>query len=358
MPGEQAVQILQNYKAKLDLELYSYLDTKIKSANPFGKFSTDLVENLKEFNTRGGKRSRGTFAIFGFKCLQKGFEKEIVKAAISLELVQAYLLVHDDIMDEADMRRGKPSFHKEYEEICVKEFPEFNRKRFGESVALLGGDLLASFGYDALIQSSFSDNLKFKALNKLNEIIYDTCFGQVLDMLGGAKKELTEDEILQIQTLKTARYSVEGPLILGAILGGAKPNDLKILSNYGIPVGQAFQIQDDILGMFGNEEKIGKPADSDLKEGKKTLLILKALEKGSEDQKKIIRYALGNKDLNKNDADRVRQAIKDTGSYDYSVQLAKKLIAKGKFALKKGKFNSEGKEFLLGIADYMLSREY
>jgi geranylgeranyl diphosphate synthase type I len=161
-----------------------------------------------------------------------------------------------------------------------------------------------------------------------------------------------------VHTLKTAHYTVAGPLQLGAILAGASEEDLKALNDYGIPLGKAFQIQDDILGLFGSEEKFGKPTDSDLKEGKRTLLILKALEKCSPEEKEKIEGALGNQELSAEAAEEVRAIIKATGSLDYSRKLAGELIEQAKQSISQSNFKAEAKEFLLGIADYMLKRDY
>jgi geranylgeranyl diphosphate synthase type I len=172
------------------------------------------------------------------------------------------------------------------------------------------------------------------------------------------REKVSEKDVLQVHEFKTSRYTIEGPLHLGAILAGASEKDLDVLSAYGLPLGQAFQLQDDVLGTFGREEKLGKPVDSDLKQGKKTVLVLRALEKASPEQKKKLLACLGNKDLTKEMAEEARNIIKATGSYDYSKTLAEKLCLQAKQAIQKSRFRSEGKDFLLGIADYMLHRDY
>jgi geranylgeranyl diphosphate synthase type I len=156
---------------------------------------------------------------------------------------------------------------------------------------------------------------------------------------------------------KTAKYTIEGPLHLGAILAGAKDELLDALSKYAVPVGIAFQIQDDILGIFGSEKKLGKPVGSDIEEGKQTLLVVKAGEKADRSQLKKMNYLLGKPNLNHREIEEFRNIITDTGSLDYAKNLARKLITKGKQALISAKIKKETKDFLLGIADYMISRE-
>jgi len=144
---------------------------------------------------------------------------------------------------------------------------------------------------------------------------------------------------------------------VGALLGGATQKQLDVFTAYGIPLGQAFQLQDDMLGLFGNAEKLGKPVDSDLKEGKRTLLILKALEKASKKERAELLAALGNKDVTPAQVDRVREIVKSTGSFDYSKALAARLAAEARDAVAKSKFEKDGKDYLLGIADYLINRE-
>jgi len=145
---------------------------------------------------------------------------------------------------------------------------------------------------------------------------------------------------------------------MGAIAAGASDEQLKILSAYAIPLGMAFQIKDDILGMFGSEVKLGKPADSDIKEGKKTLLISKAIENSNKEQMEFIKNALGNKNITEKELIKLREIIKQTGSLSYSDNLAEKLVKKAKDAIENSGLNKGGKEFLFDIADYIIKRDY
>ena len=350
--------VLKDFQKKIESRITSFLDERINEAAEIKSEAKELLENIKEYNLRGGKRLRAAFCVQGFKAVGGADEEAILDAAVSLELLQSFLIIHDDIMDEDSFRRGGKAFHKIYEDVAVKRFPEVNSSRFGENVGIIAGDLLQSFGIEALIHSDFPTETKFEALKKLNEIIYYTSFGQIFDLLNECRKNPSQEDVMLTHTYKTAFYTVSGPLQLGAILGEASEKQLTVLNNYGIPLGQAFQLQDDILGIYGSEEKLGKPADSDLKEGKQTLLIVKAMEKGNEKQKKKIRQALGNRNLSREEAEEARKIIIETGSLDYSKKLIEELIEEAKKALNEADFNEEGKNFLLGVADYMLSREY
>ena len=153
------------------------------------------------------------------------------------------------------------------------------------------------FANELLSSLNMKEKNKIKAIKAFNEMTAKVIYGQQLDILS-EMEEITIEDISLIHRLKTAAYTIEGPLIIGALLAGAK--NLKTFSKYAIPLGKAFQMQDDILGVFGDEKKLGKPIGSDIKEGKQTILILKALEVANDKQKKIITKNLGNKKLTKN----------------------------------------------------------
>lgn len=353
-----AIKALKEVKGKIDSRLEAFLEEKTRKAGKVSPDAEEVMKHIKEYALRGGKRLRPAFMVYGFKCLSQANEEAILGASICLELMHAFLLIHDDIMDEDEMRRGGPSLHKIYRDYSLKKFPQYNAKRFGENVGIIAGDVLAAFGAEAILNAGFPQALKNKAFNKYNQMVYFTSVGQLLDLYNEVRKEVTEANVLKVHELKTSRYTVEGPLHLGVILANGGEKDLRIMTDYGIPLGQAFQIQDDVLGMFGKKEKLGKPVDSDLREGKKTLLILKALKQANAEQKEKILSCLGNRNLSHEQANEVRQIIKATGAYDYSKALAEKLVNQAKKAMEQSHFRSEGKEFLLGIAEYLLQRDY
>ena len=206
--------------------------------------------------------------------------------------------------------------------------------------------------------SPFKDEYVKKALCKYAEIVKNVGYGQILDITSEKKRSITEDEIMMIHKLKTASYTIEGPLQIGAMLAGANEEDLQIMSNYGTPLGLAFQMQDDILGLFGSEEKIGKPVGSDIREGKKTLLIFHALGKCGEKEKGIITRALGNEHVTMDEIDIIRDIVREIGSLDYSKKLVSENTEKAIQVIEGSNFRDEAKEFLVEIADFIGSREY
>ncbi len=343
-------------KKKIDKAILEFLDRRIEQAAKVSPASELLMKNIKEFSLRRGKRIRPLFVVYGFKCFAGGGEDKIIKASIATELLHDYLLIHDDIMDDSDLRRGLPTFHKVYEKIYAEQSVS-DPATYAENSAILAGDILSAISPEPILNSDFPEGLKIRAVKKFNETNCQTGFGQELDVLLELNENAKAEDVDLVHTLKTAKYTVESPLHIGAILAGATKEQLKILSDYAIPAGRAFQIQDDLLGVFGSEEKVGKPVDSDLKEGKKTLLTVHALEKASPEQKKRLHEILGNQGISMKDVEDARKIIEETGSLEHSKKLAKQLANQALEIAKASDFNQEGKDFLISIADKLVNRE-
>ncbi|MGC9444200.1 MAG: polyprenyl synthetase family protein [Candidatus Methanospirareceae archaeon] len=350
--------LLEQYQEQINARLAWFFDAKIEEASGISEHTRDVVAGAKEYTLRGGKRLRPIFCIYGYKCLCAENDGAIFDAAISLELMQSYLLIHDDIMDEDELRRGRRTFHILCKELCERQFGRNKAQKFGENVAIVGGDLLESYGAEVLATSAFKSEYVQRALVAYAKIVKNVGYGQILDLTAERKGSFSEDEILTIHHLKTASYTIEGPLHIGALLAGATEADLTVLSNYGIPLGLAFQIQDDILGLFGSEMKTGKPVGSDIREGKKTLLILHALEWCTDADKAVIFNALGNEVVTDEELEAVRAIVKETGSLEYSKERVRELTEKAVATISGSRFRDEAKEFLVKIADFIGRREY
>jgi len=306
------------------------------------------------FALEGGKRLRPSFFYFGYKAGGGMDENSAILASASVELIHTGALVHDDIIDHSDLRRGNPTVHMSFNQL-------FEQEGMGEGMAILTGDTIAALASRAL--SSFPDKEKVeKARKYFDEMCLEINMGQYLDLLGNIKSGVDMDLIMKVMEYKTARYTIQKPLLIGASLAGASSEVLQGLSDYAIPLGIAFQMQDDVLGMFGDEAKVGKPVDSDLKEGKKTLLVLytvqKLEERGMIDDLTKFKKILGNPDLSKQDYIWVQDLMISLGSLENCREVASGLIHKAKLSLDGIKINPDAKEYLLGIADYMLNREY
>ncbi len=318
------------------------------------------IDYLYDFNMRGGKRLRPAFIVEGYLAVGGKDLDAIYDASIAIEGSEAYLLIHDDIIDNDTLRRGKPTVHVMFEEYLKGQgLPDNEAKELGKSLALVSGDLQAVMNYEWLLDTNFPAELKVKAVLKFNHILRLTNYGQLLDISLETMPidKVTETDVLTVHSLKTSAYTIWGPLQIGGILGGGSEKQLQSFYEYGYNLGIAFQLQDDILGLYGDTKKTGKPAHSDLKEGKRTLLIIKALENATEDQKRQLLSLLGNRNITDEDADIAREIVKETGSLDYNRELAKNLAEKGLKAIENADIEEEPKEYLIGIAEFLINRD-
>ncbi|MDH4330206.1 MAG: polyprenyl synthetase family protein [Candidatus Moranbacteria bacterium] len=349
---------LKDFKKKIDPEIEKFLEAEIKELVKKDKFVTGILEHAKKITMSGGKRLRPALMCQGFIAAGGNKNDErILKAAVSVELLHFFLLIHDDIIDRDEKRHGVVTTHEKYFQIGKMLQKNKNSRHFGNSIAIIAGDMLHALGNISLYKSGFDADVILKSLENLQNVVAMTIVGESQDVVIEFKGKATEKEVLDVYVNKTAKYTVEGPLQTGAILAGADEKILNDLSKISIPLGVAFQIQDDILGIFGKEEKIGKPVGSDIEEGKQTILVVKALENASSKQKKSINNILGKKGLSEDEILEFKNAILETGSLKYAKDLALRYIEEGKKEIEKSNINSETKEFLIGIADYMASRE-
>lgn len=309
-----------------------------------------LLVHATEHNLRTGKRLRGAFVYYAYRLSGKSSE-EIWKAVCGVEMVHTALLMHDDFMDRDELRRGKPTTHK---------FFAKGDEHFGNSMAVDLGDAVLCLGYEKLLSVKMESESVVKASRQMMRAIAETAFGQAHDVYMSKEKTWTEKDVLGLHRAKTAIYTYENPLLIGGILGGLSKQALVILKKYSIDGGIAFQLQDDLIGIFGDEEKTGKSSNSDILQGKRTLLALKTLEMGSQKQKEDFLKVWGNEKATKKEIDLAKTAIKESGAYEYNQKLAKKLAMK---AVETGKklyeldLNKDAVDFIVGVAEYLVDRE-
>lgn len=353
-----AKKTLVEFKSIVDPYLQKYFAKKIGEAGKIDIIAEETVRLIMDYTMAGGKRIRPAFLYFGYLASGGKKGKKILETSICVELLHSFLLIHDDIIDRDATRHGVATMHERFKAIGARYKLTHDYDHFGNSMAMLAGDMSAAMACETVFGSSFSPAIIVKALNKLQEIVFITVPGEMMDVIMQYAEEATEEEILKMYECKTARYTFEGPLQLGCILAGGDKKMLKHLSDYALPLGKAFQIQDDILGIFGDEKKIGKPVGSDIIEGKQTLLVIRALESGSAGQKSILNKYLKKKTLTQKEIDEFRAVIVETGALEYAQKLAADFILTSMRAIKKADIkNAEARDFLLGIADYMLNRE-
>lgn len=280
--------------------------------------TTQLVDSLAELMT-GGKRLRPAFAYWGYlaghgNSNSKADDEAVVRACAALEFLQACAIIHDDVMDNSDTRRGLPAVHKQFESMHSQNSWASDAQRFGAGAAILIGDLALAWA-DELI---FTSGLTADQISRANEIYHvmrtELMAGQYLDLLEQVRGEITQERSAIVIRFKSAKYTIERPLLMGAAIANSSAEVSDALSRYGLALGEAFQLRDDLLGVFGDEQVTGKPAGDDLREGKQTMLIAYARELATPAQLVLIEYTLGNPELTPNAVAAAQQALIDCGA--------------------------------------------
>lgn len=341
------LKYLHQYNKNLDPIIEDVFDHEKQALGKIVPMAGSMVEDYKKF-LMGGKKLRGCEIFLGYQVFDGKNDLEGLTASLVIEIVHSFLLIHDDFMDQDSLRRGEPTIHKKY---AIK-----HGDHYGESMAVTLGDEGMFFAYRILNSLQLPRERLSKATEFLSKVLLEVGIGQALDITYEKEKKLSENDVIRVHRYKTAEYTISGPLTIGAILAGANNDVLKFIKDFGIPVGIAFQLRDDELGMFSSEEELGKPVDSDLKEGKITLLIVKALELASKEDKKFLQYAHGNKNLSKEEVKRTREIIKKTGSLAYSQKTSQELVEKGKKFIPKITKDPYYQKILAELADFVIER--
>lgn len=300
------------------------LDTFIaKQGHVLAEISDDLVPVLAaiEAMLSGGKRLRPAFAYWGWRAAGQPDTDDIVNAVTSLELLQASALIHDDVMDDSDTRRGNPSLHRRFAGDHVEEGWRGGADDFGVGAAILLGDLALSWADEMLFSSGLSGDALLRAKPTYDQMRTELMAGQYLDLLEQARGGGSVEQALRVARFKSAKYTVEAPLHLGAQLAGANADLIVTLSMFGLPLGEAFQLRDDLLGVFGDPQQTGKPAGDDLREGKRTALVALTLESASPPQRQVFEARFGDAALDSEGVRVLQQVIIDSGARDVVEQL-------------------------------------
>jgi len=352
----EAKEKLLLYKEKVDQELNIFFDEKEKEYSQVSEFSRNFVGSLREFTLRGGKRFRAGLMFYSYKMFGGTNDDEFVKLSTFIELIQSFLLIHDDIFDNADLRRGGNTIHNIYEEEAMGD-GSYDRSSFGHVMGILNGNIANQFAFEIIAGAKFQPEMLLRVTELVSIKICDVLFGQVQDYLLPLQKDFTEEEVLKIDIYKTATYTYEIPLLVGAILAGAEQEEKDLLREFAISAGIAFQIRDDILGMFGDLEKLGKPIASDIKEGKKTLLILDVIRNGTYEEQEVINSKLGKSNITNEEIDEVRNVIRDSGALNRSENLCEQYTTKAKEIFSKiERKDNEGWTFINDVVEYMIKR--
>ena len=306
-----------------------------------------VADALGPFLLDSGKRLRPLFATIGFLGAGGELTPSIIRAASSLELVHVCALIHDDVMDASDTRRGAPAIHKQFEALHNGEKLHGSESQFGVAAAILLGDLALIWAAKALHESGVAPELILRSLPIYDEMRVELMAGQYLDVYEQALASESAERSLKVARFKSGKYSIERPLHFGATFAPHySPEIIDIYSNYGLPLGEAFQLRDDIIGVFGDPEKTGKPAGDDLREGKRTVLVATTLSRASSSEREKFLELFGRKELDIAHIDALRQIITETGALAELESIIATMTSKAHDALSHGGITPEAKALL------------
>ena len=356
-----AKKYLTDYAERAQGFLDEFFEQKIREIRYIGEgtrgsaLAVDMLEKYKAFST-GGKKLRGALIQLGFE-LAGGEKQDVLQASVSIELIHSFLLMHDDIQDLDDLRRGNPTIHKQYEQDHKKKSLKRDTEHFGLAMGINLGDLGAYLGMEVILRSDLPEVNKVAAAIHLSRLLQRVSYGQGLDITLERMEDVDERDVMQVHLNKTGIYTIEGPLKIGGLLGGMNIESTQKIEGYGEPIGIAFQLRDDELGLYSDEGELGKPVGGDVREGKNTLLRVKAMEFSNKKEREFLKKAYGNPKLTKAQLKKVRQITESTGALDYSQKLAKELVKKGKKEIPRLTKSKAKQKLLADFADFVIKRD-
>lgn len=298
----------------------------------------DLLEEISTL-LAGGKRLRASFLYWGYRAAGGEHSPALVRAAAAMEMFQAAALIHDDVMDESDTRRGRPAVHRALQQRHERRHWEGSSARFGSAGAILAGNLCLSWSDEMYADSGLPAHEVAAGRPIFTTMRSQLMAGQYLDVVESVRpwSELDTDQRLRrahrVIRYKSAKYSIEHPVLIGASAAGADAASLACLSDYGLALGHAFQLRDDVLGVFGDPGQTGKPAGDDLREGKRTVLLAHALERSTPTGRRRLVDLVGRADLSRDGVDEVRSIMDSGGAVEAVEQEIDDLVSQAVRAL-------------------------
>ena len=306
------------FRVAIQETLDAFIDEQAARLGPLGPDAGRLLAEARSAAT-GGKRFRAAFCYWGYRAVQDpgGHEPALLRAAAALELLHASALVHDDYMDSSDVRRGRPASHRSFETTHRDNAWDGHPEQYGAAGAILLGDLLLSWSDQLLRTCGLGPDVVRDALEFFDAARTEVITGQFLDVSSQARGDSDPETAMRVLRYKSAKYSIERPLHIGATLAGAGAELRSALTDFGLPLGEAFQLRDDLLGVFGDPEVTGKPAGDDLREGKRTVLVALSLSTAAAPEASLLEGALGrtrSPSLSGSEVGLLQRVITDSGA--------------------------------------------
>jgi len=351
---------IADIRLRIQRELASFLVEQTQYLGEIGSELIPVAEAMNAFLMDGAKRLRPLFAYCGYLAAGGKDDDAVISAVSSLELLQACALIHDDLIDSSDTRRGKPSVHRRFEAIHKIEELSGSATSYGAAAAILIGDLALVWSDQILHSSGVADAALIRSLRVHDEMRVELMSGQFLDIHEQSLATTSVARSLKIARFKTAKYTIERPLHFGAALAVADENMRQTLSEiyseYGLPLGEAFQLRDDLLGVFGDPMSTGKPVGDDLREGKRTVLMAMTNDRADEKQEAVIAKYFGDPHLENEGIDALRTIISDTGAREHVENLIEKLFLTALDALNRDEVEPSAHALLDELAAIAIGR--
>ncbi len=351
-------EYVRKYKPKINEAIKQIYDRKLESVkNPFLK---DYYSTLKDYFLSGGKRIRPLLCIATYNSFKKKIDERIIIPSVGIEFLHNASLIHDDIIDKDDFRRGKPAFHyrfrKYYEKYDLKKIVD---KDFGTNIGIIGGDTAFFMGLEAYIFNEFEHKLNLKAINYYEEVFKEISDGVLIEIDMVNQKRINIQDYIKMISLKTGAL-LEKSILIGANYSDVDDKYLQFLSTYGINLGIIFQIIDDILGTFGDEKITGKPTDGDIREGKKTCLLIEAYNKLENKKKSRLNELIEKQDMTNNNVQEVKELFVEADVVNSCKILANSFLQEAKSSLNKLKpvINQSDLEFFNSLLNFVVERRF
>jgi geranylgeranyl diphosphate synthase type I len=341
---------------EVDAELARFVSAEHTAMARLDADVEPLFAEVERVIAAGGKRLRPLFCCLGHLAAGAEVGEEAIRAAAALELLHTFAIVHDDVMDRSRSRRGAPSSWVHLAEGHRARGFVGDAAGYGDAAAILAGDMALVLADRALLESGFPLERLMPALRRYDRMRVEVVAGQFLDVRAAHRGSADEAQARRIAVLKSGGYTVEAPLQIGAILGGASGPLLGALSRYGVRLGEAFQLRDDVLGTFGDPEVTGKDRVSDLREGKRTVMLAKAVEAAAPADREFLETRIGRPGLSDGELERARGLLESTGAVDATVALVAELVSEAKRELAAAPLPEDASSLLAAMADVVAVR--
>jgi geranylgeranyl pyrophosphate synthase len=351
---------LSAYKKLIDADIAVYTKKIQKDTlQQYGGHSRLATDAYLDILSRGGKRIRGALTMVGYEMCGGQDQAMILQAARAIEMMHAYILIIDDIQDRSMTRRGGPTAHVYLADYHRKHRLADNPEHFGISLALNSALLAGHIANTILADLPAVDEAsRLRAVSLMNQTMTITAHGQTNDIVNEVIDSVDQGQVDDVLQWKTAHYTFLNPLQIGMVLAGASAQVTAAIGDYAMSAGRAFQISDDILGIFGTEFESGKSPMDDIREGKRTVLTVYALEHADNANKNFLVHMLGNQHLSPAEFKRCKDILVDCGALEYAQQVASKQVQAALAAVdvRSAGWSQESKQFLRGLVEYLLVR--